>query len=201
MQNRSLRRFARVADYEDSEVERNLTLIALFAALIAALGLVPRIDVVAGVPITAQSLGVMLAGAVLGARRGFLAVLLLVVLAVIGLPLLAGGRGGLGVLVGPTAGFVIGFPVAAFVTGWIVEHWRAPVGISVFAASLLGGVVVLYAFGAIGMALVLSKTVPEALLLTAPFLIGDVIKAGLTALITRELVRLRPGVVLSLNRA
>lgn len=182
-------------------MERHLALIALFAALIAALGLVPRIDLVSGVPITAQSLGVMLAGAVLGARRGFLAVLLLLLLVAVGLPLLAGGRGGLGVFVGPTAGFVFGFPVAAFVTGWIVEHWRAPIGISAFVASLFGGVVVLYAFGTIGMALVLSKTVPEALLLTSPFLIGDIIKAGLTALITRELARLRPGVVLSRNAA
>ena len=51
-------------------MERNLTHIALFAALIAALGLVPKIDLAAGVPITAQSLGVMLCGTVLGARRG-----------------------------------------------------------------------------------------------------------------------------------
>ena len=200
MQNRSPRRFVRAAGYEESKVERHLTLIALFAALIAALGLVPRIDLVSGVPITAQSLGVMLAGAVLGAKRGFLAVLLFIVLAAIGLPLLAGGRGGLGIFVGPTAGFVVGFPIAAFVTGWIVERWRAPITLSVFVASLVGGVVVLYAFGTIGMALVLSKTIPEALLLSTPFLMGDIIKAVLAALITRELVRLRPGVVLSINK-
>ena len=54
-------------------MERNLTYIALFAALIAALGLVPQITLATGVSITAQSLGVMLCGTVLGARRGALA--------------------------------------------------------------------------------------------------------------------------------
>ena len=105
-------------------MERNLTLVALFAALIAALGLIPQLTLAFGVPITAQSLGVMLCGTVLGARRGALAVLLFVLLVALGLPLLAGGRGGLGVFASPTAGFVVGFPFAAFITGLIVENWR-----------------------------------------------------------------------------
>ena len=68
-----------------------------------------------------------------------------------GLPLLAGGRGGLGVFASPTVGFLVGFPVAALVTGWIVETWRsAPVGIAAGIAAVLGGVVVLYAFGVAG---------------------------------------------------
>ena len=175
-------------------MERNVALIALFAALIALLGLVPKIDLVSGVPITAQSMGVMLAGAILGAKRGFLAAALLLVLVAIGLPLLAGGRGGLGVFVGPTAGFAIGFPFAAFATGWLMERWKAPVGIAAFVSSLFGGVVVLYAMGIVGMSLVLGKTIWEAALLSTPFLIGDTIKAALTGLITSQLARLRPGV-------
>ena len=78
-------------------MEKSLTHIALFAALIAALGLVPKLDLMSGVPISAQSLGIMLCGTVLGARKGALAVLLFLGLVAIGLPLLAGGRGGLGV--------------------------------------------------------------------------------------------------------
>ena len=89
-------------------MERSLAHIALFAALIAVLGLVPKIDLAAGVPITAQSLGIMLCGTVLGARRGALAVLLFLGLVALGLPLLAGGRGGLGVFASPTVGFLIG---------------------------------------------------------------------------------------------
>ena len=83
-------------------MERNLTMIALFAALIAALGLIPKFTLGFGVPITAQSLGVMLCGTVLGAWRGGLAALLFVALVALGLPLLAGGRGGLGVFASPT---------------------------------------------------------------------------------------------------
>lgn len=75
-------------------MERNIVLIALFAALIAVLGLIPKITLMSGVPITAQSLGVMLCGTVLGARRGALAVLLFLLLVALGLPLLAGGRAG-----------------------------------------------------------------------------------------------------------
>lgn len=178
-------------------MERNVSLIALFAALIAVLGLVPKIDLVSGVPITAQSLGVMLCGTVLGARRGALAVLLFVFLVALGLPLLAGGRGGLGVFAGPSVGYIIGFPFAAFVAGWVTEHWRAGVGLPAFAGAVLGGIVVLYAFGVPGMALVLGKSLPEAMLLAAPFLAGDIIKAGLAGLITSGIAKVRPGVVLS----
>jgi biotin transport system substrate-specific component len=178
-------------------MERSLTHVALFAALIAVLGLVPRIDLMAGVPITAQSLGIMLCGTVLGARRGALAVLLFLLLVAMGLPLLAGGRGGLGVFVGPSAGFLVGFPVAAFVAGWIVERWRAPVGIAAFVGAALGGIPVLYAFGISGMAVVLDKTWAEASLLATPFFVGDVIKAVLAALVTQGLARMRPQALMS----
>ena len=77
---------------------RDLALIATFTGVVAALGLVPALAPFGiPVPITAQSLGVMLAGAVIGARRGFLSLALFLVLVAVGLPLLSGGRGGLGV--------------------------------------------------------------------------------------------------------
>ena len=98
--------------------------VAMFAALIAALGVVGSIPMPVGVPITLQTLGVMLAGALLGARRGALAVIVLLVLAAAGLPVLAGGRGGLGVFAGPTVGYLIGFVVCAFVIGLIVDRFR-----------------------------------------------------------------------------
>ena len=82
-------------------MEKDLARIALFAALIAILGTIPAITLGFGVPITAQSLGVMLAGAVLGSRNGGLAVLLLVFGVALGLPLLSGGRGGLWVFASP----------------------------------------------------------------------------------------------------
>lgn len=120
-------------------MERSTVLIAVFAALIAALGLVPKFTLAFGVPITAQSLGIMLCGTVLGAKRGGAAALLFVVLTLAGLPLLAGGRGGLGLLSGPSVGFIIGFPIAAFVTGWVMERMKTNVLTSSFIASFMGG--------------------------------------------------------------
>ncbi|WP_116134061.1 biotin transporter BioY [Tropicimonas sp. IMCC34043] len=179
-------------------MERNIALIALFAALVAALGLVPKLTLGFGVPITAQTLGIMLCGTVLGARRGALAVLLLLALVALGLPLLAGGRGGLGVFAGPTVGFLVGWPVAAFVTGLIVERWRsAPLALVAGVASIIGGVVVLYAFGAVGMAVILGKTIPQSALLVTAFIPGDIAKAVLAGLVTAALAKSRPSSVLS----
>lgn len=178
-------------------MERNLALVALFAALIAVLGVIPPVTLASGVPITAQSLGIMLCGTVLGARRGALAVLLFLALVALGLPILSGGRGGLGVFASPTVGFLIGFPIAAFVAGWIVERTTLPLGIAAALASVIGGIGVLYAFGIPGMALMLGKTLPEAALLAVAYLPGDLIKAVLAGVVTAALARMRPASVLS----
>ncbi|MCC5987843.1 MAG: biotin transporter BioY [Pararhodobacter sp.] len=182
-------------------MERSVALIALFAALIAVLGLFPSFMLITGVPISAQSLGVMLAGTVLGARRGALAVLLFLLLVALGLPLLAGGRGGLGVFVGPTAGFLFGFPVAAFVAGWITARWRGvDLSIAAGAGALLGGVVVLYAFGVGGMMVFAGLTPLQAITALGAFIPGDIIKAVVAGLITRAIWQARPGAVLSRAR-
>ncbi|MFC3613364.1 biotin transporter BioY [Lutimaribacter marinistellae] len=179
-------------------MEKNVALIALFTALIAALGLIPKITLGFGVPITAQSLGVMLCGTILGARRGALSVLLFLLLVAIGLPLLSGGRGGLGVFATPSAGFLIGWPAAAFVTGWIVERWRgAPVTLVAGLAAVIGGIGVLYAFGIVGMSIMLDKTLVEAAALVTAFIPGDLLKAAIAGMLTSALVRARPSSVLS----
>lgn len=179
-------------------MERNITHIALFAALIAALGLIPKITLGFGVPITAQSLGVMLCGTILGARRGALAVLLFLLLVAVGLPLLSGGRGGLGLFASPSAGFLFGWPVAAFVTGLIVEKWRsAPLAVVATVASVIGGIVVMYIFGIAGLSLALGKSILEATGLVAAFIPGDVAKAVIAGLLTAAVANARPASLLS----
>lgn len=179
-------------------MEKNIAYIALFAALIAALGLVPKITLAFGVPITAQSLGIMLCGTVLGAKRGGLAVLLFLLLVAMGLPLLAGGRGGLGLFFGATGGFLIGWPVSAFVTGLIVEKWRAgSIALVSAVASVIGCIVVLYIFGIIGMAIVLEKTLLESAMLMPVFIPGDIIKAIIAGLLTAAIAKARPASLLS----
>ncbi len=179
-------------------MEKNVTLIALFAALIAVLGLIPKITLGFGVPITAQSLGVMLCGTVLGSKRGALAVLLFLLLVALGLPLLAGGRGGLGLFTSPTAGFLIGFPVAAFVTGFIVEKWTTnSLALIASVAAVIGGIIVLYVFGIIGMSIVLDKSFGEAAQLMIAFIPGDALKAVIAGMLTAALAKARPSSVLS----
>jgi biotin transport system substrate-specific component len=158
---------------------------------------VPKIDLAFGVPITAQSLGIMLCGTILGARRGALAVLLFLALVAVGLPLLAGGRGGLGVFAGPSVGYLIGFPVAAFVAGWIMERTTLQTGYAATCAAVIGGIGALYAFGIPGMAIMLDKTMTEAAHLAVAFLPGDVIKCVLTGVVTAAIANMRPGTLLS----
>lgn len=136
--------------------------------------------------------------AVLGSKRCGLAVLLFLLLIGIGLPLLSGGRGGLGLFATPSAGFLIGWPIAAFVTGFIVEQWRSgPLAIVAGLASVIGGIAVLYVFGIFGMAITLDKTLIEATAIAAVYIPGDLIKAVIADMLTAALAKARPASVLS----
>lgn len=169
----------------------------MFTGVVAALGLVPAFTPPGfAVPITAQSLGVMLAGAVLGARRGALSLVLLLALVAVGLPLLAGGRGGLGVFAGPSVGFLLGWPVAAYVVGWLTQragpayklHWGV-------VANLVGGVVVLYVLGIAGISVVLDVSPVAAAVGTWIFLPGDLVKVVVAALVARGVHAAYPGLL------
>ncbi len=162
---------------------QDIVYISLFAALMAVLGLIPMISLgIVPVPITAQSLGPMLAGSILGARRGALAIALFVLLVAMGMPLLSGGRGGLGVFAGPSAGFIIGYPLAAAVVGVLTERfWDRLTFPKALAANLLGGIVVLYAVG-IPVLVAVTRSF-DAALASAVFLPGDILKAVLAAFI------------------
>lgn len=176
---------------------RDLALTATFAAFIAALGLVPGFAPFGfPVPITLQSFGIMLTGLLLGARRGTAAVLLFLALAALGLPLLAGGRGGLGVFAGPSVGYLIGFPVATFVTGWLIERFDGPYRlVPGLVAVTVGGIVVLYAFGIPGTAWRTNLSLGAAATGSAMFLVGDSIKAVLAAVVAGSVHRASPGLL------
>ena len=168
----------------------DLARIAVFAALIVVLGTV-TVPVPGGVPITGQTLGVMLAGLVLGARRAPLAVLVVLALAAAGLPVLAGGRGGLGVFLGPTAGYMLGWIAGSVVIGLIAHHgrftwWRAGIG------AVLGGILVIYLFGIPVQSLVTGVPFGPTVLSSLVFLPGDLLKAVLAVLLAVALRRAYP---------
>mgnify|MGYP006291199303 CR=1 FL=1 len=154
-------------------------------ALVAALGVLPPIPIpVLPVPITAQTLGMMLAGLLLGPRRGAAALAVFLALVALGFPLLAGGRGGLSVFAGPSAGFLVAYPFAASATGWAARRiWDGYTFARGFACALLGGIGVVYAVGIPGMALIGGLSLSQAALGSAVFLPGDIVKAVLAALI------------------
>jgi biotin transport system substrate-specific component len=132
------------------------------------------------VPITGQTLAVLLCGTVLGARRAFLAQLLYLAQGAAGLPVFAGGAAGLAPFVGPTAGYLIAFPLAAGVTGALAARGWDRRFVTMFAAMLLGSGVI-FALGLAGLA----RFVPREHLLAAgllPFVPGDLIKSVVAAL-------------------
>lgn len=176
---------------------RDLALVSVFVGVIAALGLTPAFyPFGAAVPITAQTLGVMLAGAVLGARRGGAAALVFVVLVLAGLPLLSGGRGGIGVLLTPTAGFVVGFPVAAYVVGLVTERGGPPYSlVRGVVANIVGGVGALYVFGIGGFVLVSRVGLDTATAVMGIYIPGDILKAVLAAVVARGVHAGYPGLL------
>ncbi|CAQ01718.1 putative biotin synthase [Clavibacter sepedonicus] len=162
----------------------------MLAAVVAVLGLPGSISVLGGVPITAQTLGVMLAGAVLGARLGALALAVLLALVAVGLPLLSGGTGGLGVFLGPSGGYLVGWVLGAAAVGWIVHlGGRRPTAVRTAVAMVVGGIVVIYAVGIPVQSLVTRLPLTETAFTSLVFLPGDLVKAAIATAIVMTLVR------------
>ena len=181
-------------------IERDIAQIALYAALVAALGLLPKISIpiAGGIPITGQSLGVMLAGVMLGPIRGALALLLFLLVVALGLPLLAGGRGGVGVFMGPSVGFLIGFPFAAMACGWLMGLMKERAVLpAAWISAAVGGIVVLYAFGISGLAWKTDMSLLAAAQVMAVYLPGDTLKVLLAGLVAQTVWRGMPQALLS----
>ncbi|GGK41421.1 biotin transporter BioY [Nocardia camponoti] len=176
---------------------RDLAQIAVFAALIAALGLPGAITVgFSGVPITLQTLGVILTGAILGARKGTAAVAVFIALTMIGLPLLSGGRTGLTALASPTAGYLIGWIPATLVIGWltaaILPKYPLVLGLLINA---LGGIVVIYLFGTIGLLVRTKLDVWAAVSANFAFIPGDLAKVVIATVVAKGVHRAYPGLI------
>ncbi|KHK96851.1 biotin biosynthesis protein BioC [Microbacterium mangrovi] len=171
----------------------DLARVAVFAAILAVLGLPGSFTVFGAVPITAQTLGVMLAGAILGPWLGALSMTVFLALVAIGLPLMAGGRGGIGVFLGPSAGYAIGFIAGAFVVGLIVHAGgRKPVLWRTFLGCVVGGILVVYAIGIPIQAAVTRLPLAETALTSLIFLPGDLVKAVIATAVIQTLVRAYP---------
>jgi biotin transport system substrate-specific component len=133
------------------------------------------------VPITMQTFAVTLTGALLGSRLGAAALIAYLIEGAVGLPFFAGGAGGLGVLLGPSAGYLVSFPAAAFITGAFAEHGWDRRFLTSIAAMAIGSAVTLLGGWAWLMVGLQATALGAFKVGVAPFLIGDVIKILLAA--------------------
>ncbi|HSU02256.1 MAG TPA: biotin transporter BioY [Nocardioides sp.] len=179
-----------------SSRSRDIALVAAFAALISASAYIGAVPVgSAGVPITLQTLTVMLAGCVLGPLRGFSAVTLYLALGAVGLPVFAEHSSGIGVFSGPSGGYLISFPIAAALGGFLVKYVareRRTRALVVFGCSITASIVVIHLLGIVGMMLHFDVSFREAATYDMPFWIGDLVKTSLVAMIAAEVHRAFP---------
>ncbi|WP_240771190.1 biotin transporter BioY [Nocardioides sp. GY 10113] len=185
-----------VAGGRDRRATTDLALIASFAALISACAYLGAIPVGgAGVPITLQTFAVALTGCLLGPVRGFLAVSLYLALGAIGLPVFAEHSSGLGVFTGPSGGYLISFPFAAALAGFLVAYVardRRTRAIFVFACAAAASILVVHPMGIVGLKLYFDISFAEALKIDMLYWLGDVVKTTFVALIAAEVHRAFP---------
>jgi biotin transport system substrate-specific component len=180
---------------------QSVGLVAVFTALLVAAAVVPGIPVgPLGVPITLQTLAVMLTGLVLGPGRATAAVLLYLLLGFVGLPVFSRGQSGLQVLAGPTAGYLVSFVLAALVLGLASRSvlrrarrtWWATL---FFVATLLTTVLVVHPLGIAGLMINAKLSFSAALAADLPFLPGDIVKGLVAAVAAAAVHRAFPDVL------
>lgn len=176
---------------------RDLTLIGLFAALTAVCAQVSVAvpPLFSSVPFTLQVFAVLASGAVLGSRRGLLSQVVYLLLGAAGGPVFARFHGGAQILVGPTAGYLWAFPIAAYLAGWGVEVGGPGPSASRAWLGLGAGLVCIYALGVAG--LMATRTVPtmgRALIVGVyPFVPADLVKAILARWVAQRVRLAVPG--------
>lgn len=160
----------------------DIALIAVFAALLAAFAIMPPVPVgPAGVPITLQTFAIALCGLVLGPWRGGAAVLLYVVLGLLGLPIFSGMSGGIGVLAGPSAGYITSFTLYALATGfvarWAIRRFRGrKLWVALFLGALGSSLLLNHPLGILGMSINADLPLGVAAVADLAYWPGDIIK-------------------------
>lgn len=168
----------------------DMVYIALFAALIS---ICAWISIPTTVPFTLQTFAVCLTAGLLGMKRGTLTIVVYLLLGAIGLPVFAGFKGGLGSLLGTTGGYLIGFLFTALIVGFISDRFGRK--LPAVAAAMVVGIAVCYAFGTVWFLLLYIKNTGPVGIGTVlswcviPFIIPDIIKAAVAALLTSRLGR------------
>jgi len=169
----------------DSTSTKGLIYAALFGALTAAGAFI--VIPLPPVPLTAQTFFLNIAAILLGGPLGALSQFIYVMLGVVGVPVFAGGKAGLGVIFGPTGGYLVGFIVAAFVIGR-VDRIKRNAGTVWHIFSMVLGMAVIYFLGGLWLSLTAKIGFYKALAVGVfPFLAGDILKILLAAAVISRL--------------
>lgn len=165
----------------------NISDIVIIGFFVAVIAVCSQIVIPFGqIPFTLQTVGVFLSASLLGSRRATCSVFVYILLGAVGLPVFSAFSGGLGFLLGPTGGYIIGFLFTAFVVGFITEKLGKTVG--VLALSMTIGILLCYAFGTAWFCVIMKKDVLYGLLCcVVPYIIPDIVKIVATIFITQRL--------------
>ncbi|MDT3700417.1 MAG: biotin transporter BioY [Thermincola sp.] len=164
---------------------KDYTFAALFTSIIYVLGFVTIPLPFSPVPITGQTLGVMLAGSMLTVRQAALSLGAFLLLGTAGVPFFAGGVGGLGIIAGPRGGYLVGFLFGAIIIALLKgkENNIFRLGL----ANIIGGIVVIYIFGVIWLSHVMDLTLVKGFAVGAlPYLPGDFIKVVIAVAVSAK---------------
>jgi len=168
---------------------RKMVFASLFAALTAAGAYIQVPIPFSPVPATLQVFFVLLAGSMLKSKWGSMSMVVYTLLGIAGLPVFAGGSSGIGVLLGPTGGYIFGFILAAFLMGKLAERAEraGKSGLAVNALNMIMGIMVIYTLGVSQLMLVAEVGAGTAITLgVIPFIPGEIVKTAVAAYIASK---------------
>jgi len=172
---------------------KEMARIALFAALISMLALVIIPLPFSPVPVSGQSLGVMLAGLFLKPKAAVMSILIYIFMGVIGLPVFSGGTSGPGILLGPTGGYIWGFVIGVYLISLLIGKNTYDTIFWQIAALITGGIIIIYVLGLIQYMIVTGTNFYQALTAAViPFLPGDIFKVIIALIIKRKFAQINP---------
>ncbi len=158
---------------------------SLFAALTSVLGYISIPLPFSPVPITGQTLGVMLAGCILTPIQAFLSMLTFVLLGIAGAPVFSGGRAGFNIIAGPSGGYIVGFLIGAVLISYL--KGKKPTNLRMALATIFGGIIVIYFIGGLWLNHVTQMGLYKSVIAGAiPFIPGDILKAFIAISIGRR---------------
>ncbi|MGV8146875.1 MAG: biotin transporter BioY [Alkaliphilus sp.] len=173
---------------------KNMSICSLFAALTAVFAQIAIPLPFSPVPFTLQVIAVLMSGALLGSKLGALSQIVYLLLGAVGIPVFAQFTAGLGILVGPTGGYLIAFPIAAYLIGFIVErktiqgNSSATSFIIANSIAMLLGILLIFTIGVVQLKFVASLTWDLAFKFgVLPFILPDLAKVAIAVLLVQSL--------------